>query len=143
VQDPQRYEQLVRTAYAPGYQEQALREGEELRQKAATAVAEFGAGGTLIASVAARRVDSFDGSTAAVTSWTSAFGWGPNSEPTQFWSLNETSVRWDGQRWLVERLDEADRTAPAPSAVIADDEAKRTGTFERELRGFQAPQYGG
>lgn len=143
VQDPQRYDQLVRTAYVPGYQEQALEEGVRIRETSAEAIAEFGAGGKLVAASVARQVNAFEPGMALVTTWTMGIGWGPRSEPTQFWGLNETQLRWDGQRWLVMQLEPADRPAPAPASVVAEGEEKRTDTFERELEGFSAPQYGG
>lgn len=143
VQDPERYEQLVRTAYAPNYQEQALQEGRGVRERSAGALAEFASGGKLVAASVARQVNAFDPSAARVTSWTMVVGWGPESDPVQFWTFNEVELAWDGQRWTVARLDESARSAPTPTLVFGDDEDKTTDAFERELQGFSAPQYGG
>ena len=143
IQDPKRYEQLVRRVYAPSYQPTALREGASLRRSATKAVETYAAGGRTIAVVAARRLDTYGGTRAAVTTWLGGVTWGPDRKPGQNWQLIESSLRWDGQRWLVERMDDASRPAPAPTVVGYDNaDSLKSSTFDRELRGMTAPTYG-
>jgi hypothetical protein len=143
VQDPQAYERLVRAIWVPEGQEAALQRGERIRAQSPEAVANYAAGGRALAVVGARRVDSYTGSTAEITTWTGGFDWGPDKRPSQRWFLAETTLRWDGQRWRVESLEEATRPAPAPTIVAFDDPSARTSaTFDRELRGMTAPFYG-
>ena len=143
VQDPATYARLVRVAWVPEGQDDALREGESTRDRSATAVENYAAGGRGLAIVAARRLDTYDGTRAEVTTWTGGFNWGPQQRPGQRWFLTETTLRWDGQRWRIETMHEAERPAPAPARVGYDDAASlKTETFDRELRGMTAPTYG-
>lgn len=143
VQDPPRYEQLVRTVYSPDAQREALREGSDAREASPSSVALYARGGKTLAIVGARRLDSYTGTQASVTSWVAGFTWGPGQKPGQSWSLVETALRWDGQRWRVDSLDETSRPAPAPANVGFDERsALSTDTFDRELREMRAPEYG-
>jgi hypothetical protein len=143
VQDPRAYARLVRAVWMPEGQERALREGESTRRRSTTAVENYAAGGRGLSIIAARRLDTYDGARADVTVWTAGFNWGPRQRPGQRWFLTETTLRWDGQRWRVERMDEAQRPAPAPARVGYDAAASlKTETFDRELRGMTAPTYG-
>jgi len=143
VQDPDAYARLVRAVWVPERQEAALREGEATRQRSTAAVENYAAGGRGLSIVGARRLDTYDGNRAEVTTWTAGFNWGPQQRPGQRWFLTETMLRWDGQRWRVESMDEAQRPAPAPARVGYDDPASlKTETFDRELRGMTAPTYG-
>jgi hypothetical protein len=143
VQDPRAYTQLVRSVWVPEAQQAALTEGDRTRERSPDAVENYAAGGRGLAIVGARRVDTYDGTRAEVTTWTAGFNWGPRQRPGQRWFLTETTLRWDGQRWRVEKMTEASRPAPAPARVGYDDPASlETGTFDRELRGMTAPTYG-
>jgi hypothetical protein len=143
VQDPDAYARLVRAVWVATGQEGALREGEATRQRSPAAVENYAAGGRGLAIVAARRLDAYDGTRAEVTTWTAGFNWGPQQRPGQRWFLTESTLRWDGQRWRVEKMEEAQRPAPAPARVGYDDAASlKTATFDRELRGMTAPTYG-
>jgi hypothetical protein len=143
VKDPRLYETLVRRVFAPSEQDYALREGERARTLAPAAVSDYAEGGGAVALIGARRLDTYDGSDAQVTTWLGGVVWGPSRRPTQRWQLVETDLRWDGQRWLVERMRPAERSAPAPAVTKADDtSAYDRATFERELRGMTAPTYG-
>jgi hypothetical protein len=144
VQDPAAYARLVRVVWVPERQDAALRDGESTRERSAAAVENYAAGGRGLAIVAARRLDAYDGTRAQVTTWTAGFNWGPQQRPGQRWFLTETTLRWDGQRWRVEKMEEAQRPAPAPARVGYDDAPSlKTDTFDRELRGMSAPIYGG
>ena len=143
MQDPAAYGRLVRAVWVPEGQDGALQEGETSRQRSTAAVENYAAGGRGLAIVAARRLDTYDGTRAEVTTWTAGFNWGPRQRPGQRWFLTETTLRWDGQRWRVERMEEAQRPAPAPARVGYDDAASlKTATFDRELRGMTASTYG-
>jgi hypothetical protein len=143
VKDPRVYEALVGRVFAPGEQGYALREGKRARTLAPAAVSDYAEGGGAVALVGARRLDAYDGSRAQVTTWLGGVVWGPSRRPTQRWQLVETDLRWDGQRWLVQRMRPARRSAPAPAVTKADDTtAYDRSTFERELRGMTAPTYG-
>lgn len=143
IQSPRRYERLVRTAYSPSYQATALREGREARTNAPGSVRLYSAGGKTLVIVAARRLDAFRGTRATVTSWVGGFTWGPHRNPGQNWSLVEMDLRWDGQRWRIDRLDAADRPAPSPTTVALSEHSEATNdTFDRELRAMTAPIYG-
>jgi hypothetical protein len=143
VQDPAAYGRLVRAVWVPEGQDGALQEGETSRQRSTAAVENYAAGGRGLAIVAARRLDTYDGTRAEVTTWTAGFNWGPQQRPGQRWFLTETTLRWEGQRWRVERMEEAQRPAPAPARVGYDDAASlKTATFDRELRGMTASTYG-
>jgi hypothetical protein len=143
VQNPAAYARLVRVVWVPEGQDGALRAGESTRERSAAAVENYVAGGRGLALVAARRLDTYDGTRAEVTTWTAGFNWGPRQRPGQRWFLTETTLRWDGQRWRVAKMDEAQRPAPAPARVGYGDAASlTTDTFDRELRGMTAPTYG-
>jgi hypothetical protein len=143
LKDPALYERLVRSVFSPAEQDYALREAERVRALAPAAVSDYAEGGGAVALIGARRLDTYDGSQAQVTTWLGGVVWGPSRRPTQRWQLVETDLRWNGQRWLVGRMRPADRTAPAPAVTRADDpSAYERSTFERELRGMTAPTYG-
>jgi hypothetical protein len=70
--------------------------------------------------------------------------WGSDEPKQQSWNLIETTLRWDGQRWLVAKLTGASRPAPTPRIVgFETTESRTSAAFERELRGMSAPVYGG
>jgi hypothetical protein len=142
VQDPERFEALVRRVFVPAYQAQALKEGEDARAAAQGAVANYEAGGRALAIIAARRLDTYSEDRAVVTTWRSGVLWGPAERPAARWFLSETELQWDGQRWLVAKMDDARRAAPSPILKYRDRESTRTSAFERELRGMTAPTYG-
>lgn len=143
VQDPSTYARLVRAVWVPEGQNGALREGESTRQRSIAAVENYVAGGRGLSIIAARRLDAYDGARADVTVWTAGFSWGPRQRPGQRWFLTETTLRWDGQRWRIEKMAEAQRPAPAPARVGYDAPVSlKAETFDRELRGMTAPTYG-
>jgi hypothetical protein len=69
VKDPRVYEALVGRVFAPGEQDYALREGKRARTLAPAAVSDYAEGGAAVALVGARRLDTYDGSRAQVTTW--------------------------------------------------------------------------
>lgn len=142
VQDPPRFEALVRRVFAPTYQAKALKEGKGARAAAQDAISNYDAGGKALAIIAARRLDTYSDDRAVVTTWRSGIIWGPSERPASRWFLSETELVWDGQRWLVQRMDDARRPAPSPILKYRDRESTRTAAFERELRGMTAPSYG-
>jgi hypothetical protein len=142
LQDPSRYERLVRATYAPTYQATALREGEEVRRKSPKALARYDAGARALALVAARRLDSYASDTAVVTTWRTGVVWGGGEGSEARWFLTRTHLRWSGGRWLVEEIEDARRAAPAPVLIYRDKASLAASTFDDELRGMTAPSYG-
>lgn len=142
IQDPDRYERLVRRVFTAGYQPTALREARQARESAPELVEAYQNGREGVAVVAARRLDSFDGRRAHVTTWRAGVVWSSTDKPFSQWFLTETRLLWDEERWLVESMDDARRPAPTPPVRYADRAALQAGTFERELRGMTAPVYG-
>ena len=142
IQDPERYERLVRRAYAPEYQATALREGSDARRLSPRLVDEYRNGRKGLAIVAARRLDSYSADRADVTTWRAGVVWSATSEPFTQWFLTETQLQWDGERWRVAKTDDSRRTAPAPPIRYEDRDGLRSETFDRELRGMRAPFYG-
>jgi hypothetical protein len=143
VKDPRLYSAVVRRVFAPPERVRALREATRARTLAPAAVADYAAGGSAVALIGARRLDTYDGTRAQVTTWLGGVVWGPSRRSTQRWQLVETDLRWDGQKWLVERMRPAARPAPAPAVTRADDASSfERLTFDRELRGMTAPVYG-
>jgi hypothetical protein len=143
VQDPALYSRLVRVAYAPSYQQTALKDAEQTRERSPRLTTLYGSGGETVVMVGARRLDSYDGTEAETTSWVGGVTWGSDEKTQQSWSLVETTLRWDGQRWVVTKLTGASRAAPTPQVVGFDTAESRTSAaFERELRGMSGPLYG-
>ena len=143
LQDADRYRTLVQEAFDTKYQAKALTEGEALRARSSSSIANYEAGGRALAIVAARRLDEYAGTRAKVTTWTAGVSWGPERRPGQRWFFTETSLRWDGGRWRVERIDESDSAAPTPAVVrYSKRSALSAEAFDRELRGMTAPAYG-
>ena len=87
VQNPKRYEQLVRQAYAPGYQGSALRDGAAARKDAPQSVDLYAGGGKSVAIIAARRLDSYGQTRATTTTWVAGVTWGPGRVPGHTLSL--------------------------------------------------------
>lgn len=141
--DPVRYRRFVERVYAPSYRAMALREAREARARVPALVAAYKSGEREgIAVVAARRLDDFAANTAKVTTWRAGLVWGPSETPFSQWFLTETSLRWDGQRWLVSKIDDSPQPAPTPPVRYADRSSLRSDTFNQELRGMTAPIYG-
>jgi hypothetical protein len=143
LQDPGRYANLVREAFDEPYQGPAIREGQALRRRSTETISNYQAGGRAMAIVAARRLERYAGLRARVTTWTAGLSWGPGRAPGQRWFFTDTRLRWTGDRWRVERIEESERAAPTPGVVrYSAKTALRTETFERELRDMTAPTYG-
>jgi hypothetical protein len=143
VQNPGRYRQLVEQAFAPAYQAQALSEAEDVRSRSPRSVAIYAEGGRGIAAVGARRLDTYEEARASVTTWVAYVRWGPELPPEQEWQLVESDLRWVDGRWRVTSIRTASRPAPSPTRVrYSSDDALKSSTFERELRGMTAPIYG-
>lgn len=144
LQDPVRFEALVRRVYAPEYQARALSEAREAREGAPQLVEDYKSGRTGVAIVAARRLDSYTENEAEVTTWRAGVVWGGSTDPFTQWFLTETRLKWDGdgERWLVAKTDDVQRVAPAPPIRYQNRDALRSETFDRELRGMTAPMYG-
>lgn len=140
---PQDHERILQRVFVPSEREYALAEGRRVRNASPDAVANYAAGGAGVGIIGARRLDTYDGTRAEVTTWLGGIVWGPEQRSTERWSLIETRLRWDGQRWLVERMRPASRPAPTPAVTKAQDtSAYSSSSFERELRGMTAPTYG-
>jgi len=142
IQDPARYEQLVRRVYTADYQAIARRDARKVRAESPELVKAYKNGRQGVAVVAARRLDSFGDDRARVTTWRAGVVWSPTDKPFSQWFLTETRLRWASERWLVERIDDAQRAAPAPPIRYQDRTALSAATFDRELRGMTAPIYG-
>lgn len=140
---PKDHERILQRVFVPSEREYALAEGRRVRSASPDAVANYAAGGAGVGIIGARRLDTYDDARAEVTTWLGGIVWGPEQRSTERWSLIETRLRWDGQRWLVERMRPASRSAPTPAVTKAQDtSAYSSGSFERELRGMTAPTYG-
>jgi hypothetical protein len=143
IQDPERYERFVRAAYVPTAVSDALALAQRVRDSSPDAVSSYAAGGRGLTVVGARRLEAYDGRTASVETWAAGIAWGPKMKPSQRWYLARTRLRWDGQRWRIDAVDELDRPAPAPASVVVTGEgANRVSTFDRELGRMEAPIYG-
>lgn len=143
LQDPARYARLVRETYEPSYQAVALREAQAARARMTNLAEQYAAGRKGLALVAARRLDSYTGARAHVTTWTAGISWGPGRAAGQRWFFTETTLGWSGDRWRVEHIDESERSAPTPGVVRYSDKAALSReAFERELDGMTAPTYG-
>lgn len=143
VQDADRYAKLVQAAYATSYQPRAIREAQALRRRSGPTIANYEAGGRALAVVGARRLDDYAGDRATVNTWTAGISWGPDRRPGQRWFFTQTGLRWDGDRWRVERIDESEEAAPTPGVVrYADKSTLEADSFDSGLRGMSAPTYG-
>lgn len=142
VQDVKRYEELVRRVYAPSYQRTALAEAAKVRADAPQLVAAYRNGRQGVAVVAARRLDSFAENRATVMSWRAGAVWSADDKPFSQWFLTKTKLSWNGDRWLVESIDDATQPPPVPPIRYQDRASLQSDTFERELRGMTAPVYG-
>jgi len=142
IQDPPRYERLVRAVYTASYQATALAEAEEVRNKAPELVQDYADGRKGVAVVAARRLDEYTGNEAHVTTWRAGVVWGGTDKPFSQWFLTETTLAWDGDRWRVGKIDDAQRAVPSPPIRFQNRKGLQPMVFERELRGMTAPVYG-
>jgi hypothetical protein len=142
VPDPAGYERLVRRTYARDYQATALKEAADARANAPEVVAAYERGRKALALVAARRLDSYTGDQATVTTWRAGVVWSSTDKPFSQWFLTRTKLRWDGEQWLVERIADVRRPAPAPPLRYQNPGSLRSATFQKELRGMTAPIYG-
>lgn len=143
VQDPAAFTRLVRAAWEPGAQARALADGRASRRQAPDAVSNYAAGGRGLAVTAARKLESYDSGRASVLAWGAGFIWGPEKRPTQRWFLARTRLAWNGERWMVEALDELRGGAPTPYRVIVGQKgADSTSVFDQKLEGMSAPIYG-
>lgn len=142
IQDPGRFERLVRSVYSRSYQSTVLRKAGQVRAKSPRAIARYEAGARAVALIGARRLGSYDGARAVVTTWRAGVIWGPSGRAEARWFLSTTRMRWHNERWLIELAKDVPRPAPAPVLVYNDPTSLKSSTFERELRGMTAPTYG-
>jgi hypothetical protein len=140
-QNPGVFAALVAQAYLPGARERALAQARALRTADTQNIGNYAEGGRGLAVVAARRLDSFSPATATVTSWLGGFVWGPRLAPRQTWDLVDTTLDWQGGRWLVASSQVQATPAPVPSIVYVQGSNNTTGAFAR-LAGMSAPVYG-
>ena len=97
VQDPARFEQLVRRVYAPSYQAKALERGRRVREGLPEAVEDDGAGGRGLALIAARRLDAYAGDARRDHDVDGGVQLGSESDTGSAGRLTETTLRWDGR----------------------------------------------
>lgn len=140
-QNPAVFAALVAQAYLPGARERALAQARGLRTADTQNVGNYAEGGRGLAVVAARRLDSFTPTIAAVTSWLGGFVWGPRLAPRQTWDLVDTTLHWRGGRWLVASSRVLAEPAPVPSIVYVQGSNNTSAAFAR-LAGMSAPVYG-
>jgi hypothetical protein len=140
-QDPSAFGALVRRVYAPVYRAQTLAHAEQLRLGDGAGMTNYAEGGHGLAVVAARRLDSYSPSSAAVTSWLAGFVWGPHLSPRQSWNLVDTTLGWRSGRWLVVSSQTDPTPAPVPAVVYVDGSNDSSAAFGR-LAGMTAPFYG-
>jgi hypothetical protein len=140
-QDPSQFAALVAQAYAPEVRASTLAQAEQLRERDPQNMSNYAQGGRGLAVIAARRLDHYTPEQATITSWLGGFVWGPQLAPRQTWNLVDTTLRWQGRRWLV--LDSSvDATpAPVPSIVYVNGTNDQSRAFAR-LAGMSAPFYG-
>jgi len=140
-QAPQTFAELVAQVYAAPLRTQTLAQAERLRVSDTQNMANYQQGGRAIAVIAARRLDSYSSNLATVTTWLGGFTWGPDLAPRQSWSLVDTTLRWQGGRWLVVSCDTDSTPAPVPSIVYVTAGNDRSPAFAR-LAGMSTPSYG-
>jgi hypothetical protein len=140
-QDPPVFAAVVAQAYVPEARSRTLARAQQIRASDAQNMSNYQQGGRGIAVIAARRLDSYTQQDATVTCWLGGFVWGPHLSPRQTWNLVDTTLRWQGGRWLVVSSDTDPTPAPVPSIVYIDGSNDRTPAFGR-LAGMSAPLYG-
>ncbi len=140
-QDPATFAALVAQAYAPAVRSRTLAQAQQLRASDIQNMTNYQQGGHGIAVIAARRLDTYTPQTATVTSWLGGFVWGPDLSPRQSWNLVDTTLRWQGGRWLVVSSNTDPTPAPVPSVVYVNGANDQSLAFAR-LAGMTAPFYG-
>jgi hypothetical protein len=98
-------------------------------------------GSKVVGSVVARRVDSYGAGEARVSLWVMGTYWDGGAAPTQYWSLDELSLRWRGERWrIVSGRDSL--LGPVPALIAGGREARSSALWDRALAGMSVPYYG-
>ena len=121
VKDPSLYETLVRRVFAPSEQDYALREGERARTLAPAAVERLRGRWGRVALIGARRLDTYDGSRAQVTTWLGGVVWGPSRRPTSGGSSSRRTFGGMASAGSLSACAQRSGLAPAPAVTKADD----------------------
>lgn len=142
--DPARDERLIDISYAPAVRSSALSGAAAVRAQNRSSARFWAHGGENVSLIGARRLDSFDGATAQVSTWSADVFWGPGRPPKQAWFLTQTQLRWSGRQWLVTGTTTLPTPGPVPAVTPQSTASNSTSAdFDRELNGFIAPSYGG
>lgn len=140
---PARDLRLIKTVYAPATRASAIRGAATVRAENPAAMRLWTHGGRNISLIGARRLDSFTGSTAQVTTWNADVFWGPGRPPKQSWFLTQTRLRFNQHRWLVTSTTTLPTAGPVPAMTPQSGDAATTAaSFAADLDGFAAPSYG-
>ncbi len=136
--DPTRYAALVRDAFAPSIQAQALAQAARVRTADPAGMRLWASGGRSVTLIGAHRLDAYRGDRASVSCWVATVYWGAGQVPKQAWSLVRLMLRWrDGRWWLSGLVSDRGASAPVPArtpqATPGDD---TTRAFDRLLAGF-------
>ncbi len=141
--DPARDAQLIRTVYAPTIRASATTGAAAVRAQNATGMALWARGGQTLSLIGARRLDVYRDGVAEVSTWNADIFWGPGRPPKQAWVLTQTSLRWNGGRWLVTATTTMPTPGPVPAATPQATATNDTASaFGAQLAGFGAPTYG-
>lgn len=141
--DPAREARLIGTVYAPAIRSSALAGAASVRARSPAAMRLWAHGGRNVSLIGARRLDYYRGDDAQVTTWNADVFWGPGRPPKQAWVLTQTSLRWNGARWLVRQTTTLPTAGPVPAVTPQAGSANDTpAAFATGLDGFSAPAYG-
>jgi hypothetical protein len=134
---------LIQMVYAPAVRASAITGAAAVRAQNPAGMSLWAHGGQNLSVIGARRLDYYHGDGAQVTTWNVDVFWGPGRPPKQAWVLTQTSLRWDGDRWLVAATTTLPTPGPVPAvtpqATATNDSAD---AFAVDLTGFHAPSYG-
>jgi hypothetical protein len=140
-QDPRTFAALLTQAYTPTARARTQSQARRIRMVDRENVKNFEGGGRGLAVIAARSLASWTPRRARVRTWLAGLVWGPELPPRQTWNLVDTTLVWQGGRWLVAAMDTSSTPAPVPSVVYVEGGNNRTAAFAR-LAGMSAPFYG-
>lgn len=139
-QNPARFRVLVREAFAPVIQQQAINEAAMVRAGDPAGMGLWASGGRSVTIIGAHRLDSYAKGSAQVTSWVGTVFWGPTQPPKQTSSLARTRLEWAGGRWVItSMLTRLATPGPVPALTPQADASDDTaGVFDNALAGFTA-----